>query len=167
MTSDVLSYFAYGSNMFSPRLRERCLSASPLGRVAVAGFELRWHKRSTDGSGKCDIYPVTSQSALIHGVLYQIDASELGALDKAEGRGKGYERIEVSVVVDGSQRSVITYQATEIDDSLRPYSWYHALVVAGAREHGLLADYVAQLEAVITVKDPDPKRHRSNMALIK
>ena len=166
MTSDVLSYFAYGSNMFSPRLQERCLSARPLGRAVVTGFELRWHKRSTDGSGKCDIYPVASQSALIHGVLYQIDASELGALDRAEGRGKGYERIEVSVVVDGSQRPAITYQATDIDGR-RPYSWYHALVVAGAREHGLPDDYVAHLEAVVTVEDPDPKRHRSNMALIK
>jgi hypothetical protein len=55
---------------------------------------------------------------------------------------------------------------TDIDHSLRPYSWYRALVVAGAREHRIPEDYIALLETVATQEDPDRTRHAMNMRLI-
>jgi hypothetical protein len=50
------------------------------------------------------------------------------------------------------------YYATDKDASLRPYHWYKALVIAGAREHGLPPSYRSRLELVVTVSDPNPTR---------
>ena len=47
--------FAYGSNMLTARLRERVSSAAAVGIGRLPGHVLKWHKRSRDGSGKCDI----------------------------------------------------------------------------------------------------------------
>ena len=58
MSPDSFITFAYGSNMPSARLRGRCPSARAIGIAELRGHELRWHKRSKDGSGKCDIVAV-------------------------------------------------------------------------------------------------------------
>jgi len=42
-----------------------------------------------------------------------------------------------------------------LDDSLRPYDWYKALVLAGAREHKLPEEYIQQIENVHVVQDSD------------
>ena len=45
-----------------------------------------------------------------------------------------------------------TYHANpaRIDAALRPFDWYKDYVVRGAREHGLPADYIRELEVVGT-----------------
>lgn len=170
METDVLTYFAYGSNMLSKRLQatSRCPSATPIGIAKLQGHALKWHKRSRkDGSGKCDIVRVDVPEAVVHGVLYEIDSSEKAALDREEGAGKGYAETAVDVLFDGVERRATTYQATETDETLRPLSWYRALVIAGAREHALPEDYIALIEAVDVIEDPDHERHTKNMSLIE
>lgn len=167
MKKDVLNYFAYGSNMPAARLRTRCPSARPLGPAVLNGHGLRWHKRSRDGSGKCDIALDLTTAAAVHGVLYQLDASEKTELDRVEGVGHGYEATEVLVLLDGAEHRAMTYRATDIDAALRPYSWYHALVIAGAREHRLPDSYIAFLATVECSEDPDRTRHHKNMILIE
>jgi gamma-glutamylcyclotransferase len=49
-------YFAYGSNMSLSRLRERVPSAEAVGCFSLNGHDLRFHKLSKDGSGKCDAF---------------------------------------------------------------------------------------------------------------
>lgn len=166
MSTDSFLYFAYGSNMFTPWLRQpaRCPSARALGIAELRGRELRWHKASKDKSGKCDIPVVPSASVL--GVLYAIANNEKTPLDRAEGKGFGYEEVEVEVLSGPNPVRAITYQATDIDPIRRPYTWYRAFVIAGAREHELPASYIAELEAVPADVDPDRERHDRNMALI-
>ena len=166
MNEDHIITFAYGSNMPISRLRERCSSATPLGVAELTGFELRWHKRSKDGSGKCDIVSASSSEARVFGVLYQVAVHEKRDLDRAEGLGQGYSEIDIEVLFEGERIVAKAYQATDIDRSLKPYSWYRALVVAGAREHRLPEDYIELLEAVAAQKDPDCARHDKNMCLI-
>ncbi len=166
MNEDHFITFAYGSNMLSARLRERCSSAAPLCVAELNGFMLRWHKRSKDCSGKCDIVSVSSLKAQIFGVLYRVAEHEKCLLDKAEGLGHGYAEIGIDVLCEGVRIAAKAYQATDIDHSLRPYSWYRALVVAGAREHCLPEEYISQLEAVAAQEDPVRARHDKNMKLI-
>ena len=160
--------FAYGSNMLTTRLRDpkRCPSATPIGVAELEGCELRWHKRSTDGSGKCDIVAGASAEARVFGVLYQIATSEKQALDKAEGLGKGYKEIDVEVVCNGRAVAAKAYQGTNIDATLKPYTWYRAFVVAGAKEHGLPREYIDRLARVAANEDTDRVRHDRNMRLI-
>lgn len=153
-TSQTLIVFAYGSNMLSDRIRERCPSATALGMAELSGYELRWHKRSRDGSGKCDVVPVGDASKVVYGVLYEITVGNKGALDRAEGLGQGYEERQVEVVCGGHRRAASIYYATEIDPSLKPSSQYKAFVVAGAKEHNLPGAYVERLMATETMQDP-------------
>lgn len=168
MNADSFVSFAYGSNMPIARLRERCPSARAIGIAELPGHELRWHKRSRDESGKCDIVATaTAADVSVFGVLYEIANGEKRALDSAEGLGAGYEEIEIKVLCGGDPVTAKAYRATDTDPALRPYTWYRALVIAGAKEHGLPAPYIAGLESVPADQDPDCSRHDRNMALIE
>lgn len=57
------------------------------------------------------------------------------------------------------------YIAKKRDSELRPYSWYKAFVVAGAKAAKLPEPYVAQLESVEAIQDPDRERHERNMVI--
>lgn len=166
MSAEAFITFAYGSNMPAARLQERCPSARAIGIAELSGHELRWHKRSRDGSGKCDIAASACTNVSVLGVLYEIAADEKRALDRAEGLGAGYEEIEVEVLCDGSLSTAKAYRATDTDPSLRPYTWYRALVIAGAREHGLPESYITRLESVPAEEDQDRVRHNERMTLI-
>lgn len=157
--------FAYGSNMLSARLKARCPSARPRGVARLPGHELRWHKRSMDGSGKCDVVPASSDLA-VFGVVYEIDANEKPALDQAEGLGHGYDKKDATVILNGVAVTVSIYFATKADPALKPYTWYKALVVAGAKEHGLPAPYIASLETVEASEDANRTRHDRNMRIV-
>ena len=144
-------YFAYGSNMSTARLTGRTPSARAIAVGRVRHHGRRWHKRGRDGSGKCDIVCTGPGSGeVVWGVLYRIAEAERGVLDRAEGLGVGYLQKVVPVVTAAGIRCAVTYQAkpSHIDPTLRPFAWYKAYVLAGAREHGLPADCVAELAQV-------------------
>ncbi len=151
--------------MLSARLKARCPSARALGVAELPGHELRWHKRSMDGSGKCDVAPASSDLA-VFGVVYEIDADDKPALDRAEGLGDGYDQKDATVILNGDVVTASIYFATTTNPGLKPYTWYKALVVAGAKEHGLPAPYIASLEAVEASEDPDRTRHERNMRIV-
>lgn len=160
-----LRYFGYGSNMFTKRLRERVSSAKPIGIGYVKEHQLRWHKESGDGSGKCDIYFTGDKKHLVYGVLFEISAAEKNKLDKAEGLNNGYNEKKVAVITSSGLVSAVTYYATVTDEQLRPYDWYKRYVVEGAVEHCLPESYVEELKSVESVKDPDHKRERKETSL--
>jgi gamma-glutamylcyclotransferase len=138
-----------------------------VGPAELKGYELRWHKLSKkDGSGKCDVVSSAIPNAAVLGVLYEIAEGDRAALDREEGLHKGYDATEVQVLLNGVLKVARSYQATEINSTLQPHTWYRALVVAGAREHGLPANYIARLEAVPATDDQDRARHDRNMCLI-
>ncbi len=150
-------YFAYGSNMLGERLKARCPSAVFVGPAYVCGYELQFSKRSIDCSGKATIVESKDSFQKLYGAIFQIDESEIGKLDKAEG--SGYERRDDFVVVkldDGREIRVTTYIAKpkETDASLVPFDWYKNLVIAGAHQSGLPESYISKLERYDSVSDP-------------
>ena len=64
-------YFAYGSNMSTARLRKRMPSCKPIGIATLPGHALRFHKRSTDKSGKCNAFASGNNNRVI-GVAVQL-----------------------------------------------------------------------------------------------
>lgn len=165
MSKGNFMYFAYGSNMLLARLRARCPSAEPTGAAELTGYELNWHKQSKDGSGKCSI--AQSNNSCVFGVLYQIADTDKRTLDRAEGLGHGYDEVCVQISIEGKCLTAITYQATDIDESLKPYSWYQALVIAGAKEHSLPEGYVERLHFMTSMADPDRARHAKELCLVQ
>lgn len=159
---DVL-YFAYGSNMSEARLSRRVGSATAVGAAMLSGHRLVFHKKSTnDGSGKCDIVP--AHGDLVAGVLFRLAPSALQTLDRCEGRG--YSRVRVAVLLEsGREIEADTYKATLIDPSLKPYTWYVRHVAEGAKRANLAPAYVAAIEAVEAVPDPDRARELRELGI--
>lgn len=159
-------YFGYGSNMLTNRLRGRVRSATPVTTARLDNYALRFHKRSRDGSGKCNIIPKDDQT--VHGVVFDVASSGLDALDEAEQRGRGYRRQTLTVRDDSSTFEVFAYvaQSAYVDDALLPYDWYRALVLAGAREHRLAQSYVAKIESIRSYPDPSEERRRTHQTLL-
>ena len=148
---DAYLYFAYGSNMSSERLRARAPSARSLGAARLLHYVRRWHKMGRDGSGKCDVvYCGADSRAVVWGVLYEIDRADQAALDRAEELGVGYVEQVVEVLAENGPCAAFTYLAIpeRTDAALRPLGWYKAHVLRGAREHGLPAACLRELEQV-------------------
>ena len=167
MTPIRKKYFAYGSNLFAARLQARVPSASAIGVYKLNAHDLRFHKSShQDGSAKCNALETGNDADFVMGRLFEITETEEPALDQAEGLHHGYEKKTVTVTdAHGTPEKAFTYYATDIDASLRPYRWYKAHVLAGAREAGLPTEYIAKIETVPANKDPNPKRAQREMAL--
>lgn len=162
-----LYYFAYGSNMSSPRLKARLPEAKPLGHGMASGFEVIFHKRGfVDGSGKCGLIHCDREQAVVHGVVFELPVSTKPSLDRIEGVGHGYDCIELSV-----QHFTLgtipcqSYLATALDESLLPYDWYLEHVMAGAREHELPGDYLNKLSKLPCLADPDNARRIAELAI--
>ncbi|MGE0474542.1 MAG: gamma-glutamylcyclotransferase, partial [Nitrospirales bacterium] len=118
----------------------------------------RWHKKSYDGSGKCDLFFTADDHHLVHGVLFEISGLEKPLLDAIEGLHQGYDEKTVEVVTASGVIQAVTYCATVIDDAVRPYEWYKRFVVEGAIEYGLPERYVQELQAIESIEDPDVQR---------
>lgn len=161
-------YFAYGSNMLTERLQDRVSSAEPVAIARLPGYDLRFHKRSQDGSGKCNVVQVADETAGVYGVLFQFATDDLSALDEAEHRGYGYERSRVQPQADRETVEAFAYvaQPAYVDDALHPYGWYQALVMAGAAQHDLPYNYQARLKAVRSYPDPKEARRTSHKTLL-
>jgi AIG2-like family len=148
--------------MLTARLQARVPSARPLGHGRLVGHRLVFHKRGTDNSAKADALHTCRPADVVQGVLFDIEADERTLLDRAEGLGHGYVHREVRVLTVGGEAEAFTYevQPAYYAPELRPFSWYLAYVLAGAREHGLPVDYVEGIAAETTTEDPDVERDR-------
>jgi len=164
----VAAYFAYGSNLLPGRLEERLGPCELLGAAALGGHRLAFHKRGADGSAKCDAHFTGRTEHRVLGVMYALDPVQLQRLDEFEGAG--YHRVQLELDSAGSTtRTAWLYRARDswIDASLEPWDWYHALVVAGAREHGFPDDYLEGLLTAAVRPDPDAARAAHHWQLAK
>ena len=79
------------------RLRARAPSARCIGAYTLQDHQLRFHKIGKDGSAKCDAFHTGLAGDLVEGVLFDLHPADVGALDGAEGLGRGYEKKRVDV----------------------------------------------------------------------
>lgn len=128
-------YFAYGSNLLTNRLVARCPSAHVKDMAAALDWTVRFTKPGADGSGKAGLF--ADVGADHPGIVYEIAAGEMPALDKAEGLGIGYARDDNFTVMLSSGEAVTTttYVPIRHNNALQPFDWYLALCIAGALEH--------------------------------
>ncbi|WP_024955934.1 gamma-glutamylcyclotransferase [Sulfurospirillum arcachonense] len=160
-------YFAYGSNMSVSRLQERVPSAIHLGCYSLKEHDLRFHKFGQDESAKCDAYFTANSLDIIYGALFKINPKEKPSLDKAEGLGHGYEIKEVTITAtDGSLIQAMTYIASHIDETIKPFSWYMNHVLIGAQETSLPSEYIqSKMHSIETIEDENKKRDKQQRAI--
>jgi hypothetical protein len=156
-------YAAYGSNLHPLRLVRRVPSAKLIDTARVPGFDMRFHKRSVDGSAKCGIVGAASE---IHVAVFEILLEERPLLDKVEGLGVGYDELQIDVPGVGD---CWTYTPTEshIEPTLIPYTWYKAMVLLGCEFNGFPDRYTQKVREVAARRDPDEQRHKENSLLVE
>jgi len=153
-------YFAYGSNMQFDQMRERCPSARFVCAARLKDHRLAFTRLSKNRQcGVADVLPSTG--ADVWGAVFQIDETEIGALDKSEGYRPGrprienaYERSEVHVERVGEGKEALAVWiytvATKMKPNLKPSQEYKQLILDGGRMWHLPALYIQQLEAIET-----------------
>ncbi len=161
-------YLAYGSNMCSVRLRQRAPSARCVGAALLPGWELRFHERSQDGSGKCNIARSENPGAVVHGVVFELDPAEKRALTtpRCGVSGIAARTCGSTSASDGRPPSPTSHRLPSWTIRCFPTAGYWNFVVAGAREHGLPESYLAELLAIEVRADPDSHRESANRSLL-
>jgi len=157
-----LKYFAYGSNLHFKRFQQRVASARFIDLAVLPGYQLAFHKHGADESAKCNIIRAEAE---VHGVVYEIAATEKPILDQLES---GYESCELVVNTKTGPLKPYAYLATDksINHSLLPYHWYKLYVLHGAQQHGLNADYCSIIGSQVSINDPDAKRHADHLSML-
>lgn len=150
-----MHYLAYGSNLHPLRLALRVPNSRLVGIIQLDGCRLTFHKRSTDGSSKCNLDFTENPDHVAHAAVYEIPQDEVPLLDAAEGLGAGYFKEKMSITVNGEPFLVFVYLASQshVVANLEPYHWYKGFVLAGARKHQFPATYLQQIVAVASKPD--------------
>jgi len=146
-------YFAYGSNMQTATMCGRrgieFLRAAP---ARVSGWRLVLDKPPLLPIGESFANIVPDAASAVLGVAYEIAAEALASIDLTEGVMIGnYRRQAVAAeLLNGADARVeaVTLMSERRDPSLIPSTRYMALLIEGALEHGLPADYVDFLRSI-------------------
>ena len=143
-------YFAYGSNLLVDQKEFRTGKIRRAIPCRLPGYRFAFNKRGTDGLGKANIIPDSSQE--VWGVAYLCDPVAMRTMDASEGVKCGhYQHLTVEVTTrDNETLTAVTYVAgPEFEvEGLSPGQDYRDRIVNGARHHGLPEDYVRRIEAL-------------------
>jgi cation transport regulator ChaC len=151
------SYFAYGSNMAASVMDGWCRNHRCAGAARLDDFALRFLRRSRRWrAGAADVVP--APGGAVWGVLYEVSAADRHALDRKEFAGEGYRARAVEVeLASGGRVPAVTYEVIDkAPDELVPTAEYLELLVRGARERELPADYIAWLVSLHDQFDVPP-----------
>jgi gamma-glutamylcyclotransferase (GGCT)/AIG2-like uncharacterized protein YtfP len=152
-------YFAYGSNMCSAQMTERCPSAKLQDIAVLPGHRLTFPRFSS--RRRCGVagFCPDPQSD-VWGVVYRLSAEDLMVLDRIEGydpqrqaNANRYNRITVEVRLGGPLGAALrchTYDAVPEPGSFIPSADYKETMVRGARTSSLPHHYLDMLLAVDT-----------------
>jgi 2-hydroxychromene-2-carboxylate isomerase/cation transport regulator ChaC len=161
-----LWYFAYGSNLSL---------ATFTGRRCIQPLQTRWgwledYRLCFDlpvGRGQRGVANLCAEAgARTCGALYLITPADAAHLDRTEGVHRGfYERLAVTVALDGGETvAAFAYQSPHRDATRRPSARYVGLLLEGARQHGLPADYLSYLEGLELAIDEREQSQEGFMA---
>jgi gamma-glutamylcyclotransferase (GGCT)/AIG2-like uncharacterized protein YtfP len=134
-------YFAYGSNMDSDQMAQRC------PRAAAAGLgTLPNHRFLINRHGVATVVPGLGMQ--VQGRLWWLDPEDEESLDHYEGVARGlYRKVLFNVDLPrGSPARALVYVAAD-QKAGTPREGYLELVIAAARSVELPLEYIAELEA--------------------
>jgi hypothetical protein len=150
-------YFAYGSNLCTAQMAERCPSGQIVARAMLADHALVFPRRSERRS--CGVAGIAScPGRVVWGAVYRLTADDIARLDRSEGHvpardpaANAYNKRAVAVLRDGVGDDIIrafTYIAVPMPGRHIPSAEYREAMIRGAREHRLPPEYTAALKAI-------------------
>ncbi len=160
-------YFGYGSNMSSRTLNRRNIHPASSVPAVLNGYRLAMNLKSAMAPLEptfANVEKDSSVGAAVHGVLHRVTQPNIEQLTREEGGGRSYQRMELPVVPYGGgpaimasvfvlpdHRNDLRTEGGDVPCSAR----YKGLLVHGARESGIAAEYLARLEALPTATMPE------------
>jgi gamma-glutamylcyclotransferase len=148
-------YFAYGSNMSRTQMAGRTgpiREGDEAPRTALlCGYRFGFTVRSTDDRIYANVLP-SEQNAVVHGVLYRCGEAGMSVLDRYEA---GYQRRQVTVTDAAGQSYEATVYVSLPEYTVepgKPTARYRDIVLAGAREWDLPAEYITEIERLASEK---------------
>jgi gamma-glutamylcyclotransferase len=149
-----IEYFAYASNMDEGVMQSRCPAHRFVGVARLDDHRLAFTRRSVrTGTGVADVVSAPGQT--VWGVLYELDAEGMRALDRKEGTGWAYKRQQcrVHLLADGSEHDGITYTVLRREpEEVPPSRAYLERLITAARRRGLPERYIATLTSARSVR---------------
>lgn len=133
-------YFAYGTNMDRRAMEARCPRSRPLGRARLVR-----HRLFFMACGAASV--MRDAKASVHGVLWELAPSDVGALDRYEEVGRGlYRKILTPVLREptGSVHALIYVGAQTAVGA--PRADHLATILAAAVDWALPAAHIAHLQ---------------------
>ena len=141
-----LRTFAYGSNMVRAQMAVRCPGAEIVGAARLAGFRLVFNRYSLNWfGGVADVVP--DDSSDVWGLVWNLAAGDLEALDDYEGFPEAYARkeAEVEIVETGELTIAWVYQVVNKSPFIPPRVEYLQPIVEAARELDFPKEYQRML----------------------
>ncbi|HWQ40538.1 MAG TPA: gamma-glutamylcyclotransferase family protein [Desulfosporosinus sp.] len=163
-------YFAYGADMNSAQIKQRCSSPKVLGIARLPGYKVEFYGYSAlwDGAQETVVPDLQSE---VWGVLYELqfhDCESLDTYQDARVNGMGaYFHYPVDVItMDQETIASIIYKKDVLEEAKLPSTEYLDFIVQGAKEHGLPAEYITLLESKKTkpASYAVPMEHKMNMS---
>lgn len=131
-------YFAYGSNMSTAQMTDRCPGACRPVTAVLAD-----HAWICNDRGVATIVPVAGRT--VHGVIWEVTDGHLASLDRFEGVADGrYRQDTVRVMAGGEMIDAIVYVDGRTEPG-PPRDGYMDRVLGGAAEHGLPETWIDEL----------------------
>jgi gamma-glutamylcyclotransferase (GGCT)/AIG2-like uncharacterized protein YtfP len=134
-------YFAYGSNMNTAQMNQRCKT----GIEIVGPAQLENYEFGFDSRGYANIRP--KQGEFVWGLVWEIDKPCITSLDGYEGYPNVYDRQDVTVVKNGQNIDAFVYiqPAQEFGGTPQP-DYLSGKIIPGAKENGLPEAWIDKLE---------------------
>jgi hypothetical protein len=153
--ADLPLYFAYGSNLDPAQMELRCPGHRVLCRARLHDHVLAFHGESrTWGGAVASIDP--HAGSIVHGVVYELRPQDFTRLDRAEGYvaagdpRNSYERVQLPVELEnGEMLEVFTYIRSGPEPPGLPTRDYRWAILSGMRHHGLPAEAIAAVAALV------------------
>ncbi|CUX02034.1 MULTISPECIES: gamma-glutamylcyclotransferase family protein [Rhizobium/Agrobacterium group] len=147
-------YFAYGSNMDPAQMMERCPDAKFVGLGYLADHVLCFPRRSKKrGCGVSSLAPQNDHDTW--GVVWELTDRDFALLDENEGYrqdreplANAYNRVTVTISLDGVAMDAETYIASPQEGSHLPNLAYLTHLRNGAAHHGLPETYRVYLASL-------------------
>jgi hypothetical protein len=147
---EAMLYLGYCTMLELAEMHRLCPGSKPLGVYQMEGYRLRFSAfHDALDQGSCDLEVAPGHR--MWGLLYDMVDAEYDALDLMAGVDKGYlSRINITVTNDaGESRAATTYRSPNPGGPFSPTAAYTRPILAGARELGLAADYIGELEGIV------------------
>ena len=143
-------HFGYGSNLNQEFLRIHCPSARFIMKAFLPNQEVQFRFWSDVRNGGISTI-VPAPGELVHGVIYEVEASDLERLDVLESVPQGlYSRDSFLVLgEDQAWHKADLYRVTEPRGPFAPARSYVELMLTGAKERGLDPVYVKRIEGML------------------